>query len=509
MNIWDILGIEPTKNTSDIKKSYAAKLKIFHPEKDPEGYQKLREAYDMAIKFAKSNKDIEVNNSFESQASSESIKDKHISEENEIEPEINPEIEPINDSNTKIPSRIVHKNFHVNQQTSTQQQIHELMDKLKELYGNFFSRIEVENWKVLLNSDIVWNIKSKTSLEQHILDFLSSHHYLPQDVFELFDSYFHWSGKELNSRHKSIVEDILSLKPLDFTWFKNNKAKYSESINFDEYLMYREKAQKALLRYNMEDTIKYIKLAKGHITDDPDLLHIEREYFVALNKKNSEYTNLKNKSNEVQQKSDNHEKSKNSNPNSKFKRNVTVIIIILISLLRILRIVMPLFESNQKTTTPEISQIDYNPNAEVPHLEPENSIKFYDSKPIRFTFDEIIPTDLFVTFYMDDRHNINSITYSMVQTAPEDVNVVFNGRIYIGSKSNDSSVVVSDLTYPFEKNDDNSITIYGTSEIFFYSEMRDALDQELELHYPEEKITFITGDPLFILAKAEYVKAEE
>ncbi|WP_064200232.1 hypothetical protein [Brevibacillus brevis] len=53
MNIWRILDIDPTEDISTIKKAYAKKLKLHHPEDDPEGYQQLREAYDLAIKMAK------------------------------------------------------------------------------------------------------------------------------------------------------------------------------------------------------------------------------------------------------------------------------------------------------------------------------------------------------------------------------------------------------------------------------------------------------------------------
>jgi len=43
---WSTLEIEPTDDKRSIKKAYAKKLKFCKPEKDPEGFKKLREAYE-------------------------------------------------------------------------------------------------------------------------------------------------------------------------------------------------------------------------------------------------------------------------------------------------------------------------------------------------------------------------------------------------------------------------------------------------------------------------------
>lgn len=55
MGIWDTLGISVTTDVSTIKKAFAAKSKIYHPEEHPEEFKRLRRAYKDAIKYAKNN----------------------------------------------------------------------------------------------------------------------------------------------------------------------------------------------------------------------------------------------------------------------------------------------------------------------------------------------------------------------------------------------------------------------------------------------------------------------
>lgn len=54
MNIWQVLGIAPTGDEAEIRRAYAQQLKIHRPDKDPEGYQQLREAFDAAKQQAAS-----------------------------------------------------------------------------------------------------------------------------------------------------------------------------------------------------------------------------------------------------------------------------------------------------------------------------------------------------------------------------------------------------------------------------------------------------------------------
>ena len=54
MNIWEILGIEPTKDKKAIKRAYAAQTKVVHPEEKPEEFKRLYEAYQAALRYAES-----------------------------------------------------------------------------------------------------------------------------------------------------------------------------------------------------------------------------------------------------------------------------------------------------------------------------------------------------------------------------------------------------------------------------------------------------------------------
>ena len=53
MNFWSILGIQPTNNLKDIKRAYAKQSKVYHPEDDPENFQRLQKAYQEALAWQK------------------------------------------------------------------------------------------------------------------------------------------------------------------------------------------------------------------------------------------------------------------------------------------------------------------------------------------------------------------------------------------------------------------------------------------------------------------------
>lgn len=49
--MWDVLGIAPTQDEKAIRRAYAARLRALDPDKDPAGFQRLRAAYEGALRM--------------------------------------------------------------------------------------------------------------------------------------------------------------------------------------------------------------------------------------------------------------------------------------------------------------------------------------------------------------------------------------------------------------------------------------------------------------------------
>ena len=54
MNIWEILGIEPTRDQGAVRRAYAAAAARYNPEEHPEEFLAVRQAYEQALAFARS-----------------------------------------------------------------------------------------------------------------------------------------------------------------------------------------------------------------------------------------------------------------------------------------------------------------------------------------------------------------------------------------------------------------------------------------------------------------------
>ena len=53
---WSQLGLPGPSDLSEVRHAYAEKLKTAHPEEDPEGFQRLHSAYQLASRMARQQK---------------------------------------------------------------------------------------------------------------------------------------------------------------------------------------------------------------------------------------------------------------------------------------------------------------------------------------------------------------------------------------------------------------------------------------------------------------------
>lgn len=277
---WSILGIEPTKDISKIKKAYAQRLKIYHPEDDPAGFQKLREAYDAAVKYSK---DIYENINITYERTKIDVRQQAEATE-KIDEEVNDNSFPKSRS-SRNNTVFNYKEHTANSRLDTENMNAAFMQQVEYLYNNFFLRIDIENWRTILNSDIIWNIKNRENLRIKISEFLFRHYHLPVNIWQALDYSFQWSNVNNNEQYdeaiKLIINRIIRTKELSYAYFIE-----VEGVDYETYLNYREAAFFEVERCGFKKCHFLIEKAKEIYNDDPDLLLIEGKCFMRESKYN-------------------------------------------------------------------------------------------------------------------------------------------------------------------------------------------------------------------------------
>lgn len=283
MGIWETLDIEPTSDVSTIKKAYAAKLKIHHPEDDPEGYQLLREAYDWAVKnaklMAKASKQAKTNSEEKTNTPPQEME--HHDQEQKMPPMIN----HIDDLLVPLENRI--ENINVPPRSSPfeaasdlpkdfERMNEEFIKKATDLYYDFYSRIKIENWIALFNSDVLWDMNNREAIDRMMLNYISDHKFFPQEIWKLFEATFHLTEKEnfryptFNGIYEYILKQLNDLRPLLY-YFPRKDAIF----DYDNYLYLRENAYNYLRNNNLGASQINLWKAREIYPDDPELFYIE------------------------------------------------------------------------------------------------------------------------------------------------------------------------------------------------------------------------------------------
>jgi uncharacterized protein len=139
---WEVLGLEPTSDLRAIKKAYALRLKSTHPEDDPQGFQELRDAYEMALVWA----------GFE---------------EGEAP-------EPVATENPPADSASVYAQFDTGPegQQGAPEEVERLMEQVRRLNADDEKRGNEGAWREILSDDRLWSLDVRTGFARQLFGFL-------------------------------------------------------------------------------------------------------------------------------------------------------------------------------------------------------------------------------------------------------------------------------------------------------------------------------------------------
>ena len=161
VDMWKVLEIEPTKDEQAIVNAYRTKVVTVNPEDDAEGFMLLREAFEMAMNFAREDDALEDGDDVDDEPQEKTEVDLHI-------------------------------------------------DKARVIYEDINKRRDINLWEEWVNDPLCLELDTTDQVREALLVFIMGHFMFPSDVWKLFDRTF------------SIVSDKAALQemfPPDFITF--------------------------------------------------------------------------------------------------------------------------------------------------------------------------------------------------------------------------------------------------------------------------------------------------
>jgi len=224
MDAFEILGIASTKDIKEIRKAYSKLMTKFSPEKDPEGFQKLRSAYEEAISKAR------------------------IQEET---------------------------------QKKALSPIDEFMEAFEANYRCFEKRLQASCWEELLEKDICYNIDSSKQVNYRVLNFIKDDYNFPNHIWILFNNYFSWTAKKdslYNSFNKNFIDFVIyrikSKSTFDYEYLKQ-----CEENQQDKFIHEYRNFSSAIDQFDLYTADNTMKAAQKICPDHPNLLILIGKYY--------------------------------------------------------------------------------------------------------------------------------------------------------------------------------------------------------------------------------------
>ncbi|MGG0824702.1 tetratricopeptide repeat protein [Paenibacillus turicensis] len=292
MSPWKRLQLEPTHDAKAIRRAYAQQLKRYHPEEDPEGYQQLRQAYEQIMTEIKAH----------------AVYSPPFSEPQEEEDFQNGDIlknaNAMNvldnmDNHILTPPRLwLQGDGHEPPQYSNQENedvasplitasgradllLSNFKKQLVELYNDFPSRLQLEKWRTLFDSDICWDLQHRTALIMNLIEVLDQHRYLPQQVWltieELFEFKAFWSEDRKYSAY--IHEHFPDFQAYYLSQLNEPALSYDGLLTLNgqqgaSFVQLRDQGYRALQEQSWIEARYYLKQAYAIYDQDQDVIRL-------------------------------------------------------------------------------------------------------------------------------------------------------------------------------------------------------------------------------------------
>ncbi|QDR82580.1 J domain-containing protein [Sporomusa termitida] len=167
MDCWTILGLKPTADRKAIKSAYARMLKVYHPESDPTGFQKLRAAYKQALRQAQWHDEPPAALA-------------------------GPAGEVVVRPGGSIGWETAASDMN---QPPLDRTIAEFMQQVRQIFEDDKLRGEVQAWQSLLQDENYWQLEIRQAINYRLLHYLREHYarpryHLPDTVWQALDEHF-------------------------------------------------------------------------------------------------------------------------------------------------------------------------------------------------------------------------------------------------------------------------------------------------------------------------------
>lgn len=297
MIIWDILNVKQTHRNELIRDAFVrAFCSVKHEYFTREGFLILFEAYHRAIMIANNiEKDAELSESQDSAFIIDPTTQAYLDQVFAIR----------NSVYSQAPTSSVSKEILLRVDD-----IVAFLAGMMALHHDFYSRINITNWKTLLQTDLLCYPKIVSFLRLPVLSCIATNPVMPQDIFIFLDLVFHWTESSYSIPQSMATEkQIVSIETdprwrVDFSAFEAPKIRTraprpyashmpnvfraapnidsEQVIDFERYASHRHNARMAIINGDEVRAEEEFMLAYQIYDHDPDIFVIYFEYLNSI-----------------------------------------------------------------------------------------------------------------------------------------------------------------------------------------------------------------------------------